>query len=221
MEESLAIATRTGDLWGAGHALMSLGSINRFAKNYQAAIDYFTRSLETILKIGDRRDEGIVNSNLALLHFVNGDHQKSGECAERSFAVFQAMGNEFQSPYPLRMMGYSAVHAGNVVRARVLIGESLRGNYAIADTLGQLACVIGMAYCDLAEKEHKSAVRLCALAETQRQQRNLQFLEPDAIVGGDIQKQCKKKMGKAAYETAYHEGQKSNLDNIVMQLMAG
>src|SRR5262245_47817663 len=28
IEEALAIATRTTDLWGAGHALLSLGSIN-------------------------------------------------------------------------------------------------------------------------------------------------------------------------------------------------
>jgi len=220
MEESLAIATRTTDLWGMGHALMSLGSINRFTKNYQAATNYFTRSLETILRIGDRRAEGIVNSNLALLHFVNGDYAQSGDCAEKSYAVFEAMGNEYQMPYPLRMMGYSAVHAGNLVRARVLISESLRGNYAIADTLGQLACIVAMAYCDLADKDHKNAARLCALAESQREQNNLEFLEPDAIVLDDVQKQCKKKLGKAAYEAACQEGQASKLDFVLFQLMA-
>src|SRR5258708_9048248 len=91
------------------------------------------------------------------------------------------MGNEYQSPYPLRMMGYSAIHAGNVVRARVLVRESLIGNYAIADSLGQLACLIGMANCDLTDKDLKSAVSLCALAETQRETNNFTFLEPDEI----------------------------------------
>ena len=220
MEEALAIASRTTDLWGAGHALMSLGSINRYAENYQASIDYFTRSLEPILKIGDRRSEGIINSNLALLHFVNGDYEKSGNCAKQAFAVFQAMGNEYQTPYPLRMMGYSAIHAGNLVRARVLISESLRGNYAIADTLGQLACVIAMAYCELTDKEHKRAAELCALAELHCRQSKLQFLEPDAIVLEDVQKQCKKKLGKAAYDAACQGGQSAKLDFVLFQLMA-
>jgi len=220
MQEALAIASRTNDLWGIGHALLSLGSINRFAKNYDAAIEYFVRSLDTILKIGDRRAEGITYSNLALLYFIKEDHERSGECAAKSFAVFQAMGNEYQTPYPLRMMGYSAIHAGNRVRARVLVRESLIGNYAIADILGQLACLVGMAYCDLAEQDPKSAVRLCALAETQREQQGLHFLEPDAIISDDIQKQCKKKLGKAGYEAAWQEGQALKLESTLMKLMA-
>ena len=220
MEEALAISSRTNDLWGIGHALLRLGGINRFSRNYDASIDYFVRSLAVTSKIGDRRTEGITYSNLALLYFIKKDYEKSGECAEKSFAIFQAMGNEYETPYPLRMMGYSAIHAGNLVRARVLVRESLIGNYAIADALGQLACLVGMAYCDLAEQDHKSAVRLCVLAETQREQQGFNFLEPDAIVSEDIRKQCKKKLGKAAYEAAYREGQTLKLESTLMKLMA-
>ncbi len=220
LEEALGIANRAGDLWGIGHALLSLGTINRFERKYDASIGYFENSLDAIMKIGDRRAEGITYSNLALLYYVKGNYERAGECAEKSYAVFQALGNEYQSPYPLRIMGYSAIHAGNVVRARVLVRESLRGNYAIDDTLGQLACLVGMAYCDLAEKDHKSAVKLCALAEAQREKNRLAFLEPDAIVVEEITKQCKKKLGKAAYDIAYADGQKSNLDHVLMMLMA-
>jgi len=220
IEEGLAIATRANDIWGMGHALLSLGSINRFNRTYDAAIDYFVRSLEVTLRIGDRHAEGVTYSNLALLYFVKGNYVKAGDCAEKSFAVFQTMGNEYQSPYPLRMMGYSAIHAGNVVRARVLVRESLIGNYAIADTLGQLACLIGMASCDLAEKDFKSAVMLCALAETQCKKNNSTFLEPDVITLEAVLKQSKKKLGKAAYAAAYQEGQAWKLESILMRLMA-
>jgi len=220
IEEALAIANRTHDIWGIGHALLSLGAINRFNGNYDASIDYFVRSLEVTLRIGDRYAEGVTYSNLALLYFIKGNYVKAGDCAEKSFAVFQTMGNEYQLPYPLRMMGYSAIQAGNVVRARVLIQESLRGNYAIADIVGQLACLIGMANCDLAEKDFKSAVMLCALAETQREQNNFTFLEPDAITVEMILKQAKKKLGKAAYQAAYQEGRSVKLENILMKLMA-
>jgi len=172
------------------------------------------------LRIGDRHAEGVTYSNLALLYFVKGNYVKAGECAEKSFAVFQTMANEYQSPYPLRMMGYSAIHAGNLVRARVLMRESLIGNYAIADTPGQLACLIGMAHCDLADKDLKSAVMLCALAETQRAKNNFTFLEPDEITSAAILKQAKKKLGKAAYEAAYQAGQSLKLESTLMKLMA-
>ena len=219
LEKALAISSRTNDLWGIGHALLSLGSINRFERNYDASSDYFVRSLDVTLKIGDRRAEGITYSNLALLYFIKEDYGKSGECAEKSFAVFQAMGNDYQTPFPLRMMGYSAIHAGNLVRARVLLRESLIGNYTIADTMGQLACLVGLAYCDLAEQDHKSAIRLCALAETQREQQGSNFLEPDTIVSDDIRKQCKKKLGKTVYQAAYQEGQAFKLESTLMKLM--
>jgi predicted ATPase/transcriptional regulator with XRE-family HTH domain len=219
LEEALAIANRTKDIWGIGHALISLGSINRFAHNYDAATDYFERGLDVMVKMGDRRAEGITHSNLALLYFIKEKYDKVGECAERAFAVFQAMGNEYQTPYPLRMMGYSAIRAGNVVRARVLIRESLIGNYGIADTVGQLACLIGFANCDVAEKDLKSAVMLSALAEAHCEKNNATFLEPDAIVVEDILKQCKKKLGKAAYESAYEEGQKLKLESTMARLM--
>jgi tetratricopeptide (TPR) repeat protein len=220
LEEALAIAIRISDLWGTGHALLSLGSINRFKQNYEAAIDYFERSLEVTLKIGDRHSEGITYSNLALLYFVQKNYVRAGDCAERSFAVFQTMGNEYQTSYPLRMMGYSAVHAGNIVRARVLMRESLRGNYAIADTLGQAACLVGIAQCDMADKELKSAVMLCALAESQLEEYHYKFLEPDAIVIESILKQCRKKLGKAAFEAVYQEGRSLKLENILMRSMA-
>ncbi len=220
LEEALAIANRIQDIWGIGHALLSLGSINRFNRSYDASIEYFERSLEVMLKIGDRHAEGVTYSNLALLYFIKENFVRSGDCAERSFAVFQTMGNEYQSPYPLRMMGYSAVRAGNIVRARVLMSESLKGNYAIADTLGQLACLVGMAQCEAADKDFKSAVELCALAETHRLRDNFEFLEPDAITLEAILKQAKKKLGKAAYGAAQLEGQSMKLENILMKLMA-
>jgi non-specific serine/threonine protein kinase len=219
LEEALAIASHTNDLWGIGHALLSLGSINRFARNYEVSIDYFVRSLAVTVKTGDHRADGITYSNLALLYFIKQDYERSGDCAKKSFEIFQTMGNEYQTPYPLRMMGYSAIHAGNLVRARVLMRESLIGNYAVADMVGQLACLVGFAYCDLAEEDYKNAVRLCALAETQCEQQGASFLEPDEISSEEICKQCKKKLGKAVYEAAYQEGGALKLESILMKLM--
>ena len=43
--------------------------------------------------------------------------------------------------------------------------ECLIGNVNLQNLREQLACLVGLAYCTLAEKDWEQAVRLCALAD--------------------------------------------------------
>jgi tetratricopeptide (TPR) repeat protein len=201
------------------HALISLGSVNRYNNHYEAAIHYLERSLEMTLKIGDRYSEGISNSNLAILYILQDDYVKADHAAEKAFAAFQTIGDEVQQPFPLRMMGYAAIHAGNFVRARVLIQESLRGNRSLEDIPGQLACVIAFARCYLAEKEFQRAVSWCALMEMLLNRDHINLHEPDRKAMQEVLTQGKKKLGKSAYEAAYAEGKSLSLDEQIMKLM--
>ena len=219
LEEALAIASRMNDLWGMSHALLSLGSVNRYHNHYEAAIDYLERSLEMTLKIGDRHSEGVSYSNLAILYVIQGEYAKAGHAAEKAFAVFQRIGDEVQQPFPLRMMGYAAIHAGNFVRARVLIQESLRGNRRLEDIPGQFACVVAFARCYFEEKDFKRAISLCALIETLMKRDNVKLLEPDMKALQEVLVQGKKKLGKSNYEAAYSEGKSLSLDEQIMKLM--
>ena len=219
LEEALAIASRTNDLWGKSHALLSLGAINRYHNHYDAAINYLERSLEMTLKIGDRHSEGVSYSNLAILYMIKEQYAKAGRAAEKAFAVFQTIGDEVQQPFPLRMMGYAAIHAGNLVRARVLIQESLRGNRSLEDIPGQLACVVAFARCYFEEKDYKRAVSLCALIETLMNRDSVRLLEPDLKALQEVLMQGKKKLGKSNYEAAYSEGKSLALDEQIMKLM--
>ena len=219
LEEALAIATRMNDLWGMSHALLSLGAVNRYHNHYDDAINYLERSLDMTLKIGDRHSEGVSYSNLAILHVLKNDYAKAGHAAEKAFAVFQTIGDEVQQPFPMRMMGYAAIHAGNFVRARVLIQESLRGNRSLEDIPGQFACVIAFARCYIEEKDFKRAVSLCAQIETLMNRDNIKLMEPDLKALREVLTQGKKKLGKSNYETAYAEGKSLSLDEQIMKLL--
>ena len=219
IREALAIAERIEDTWGVSYALLSLGTVNRYNKNYDEAIHYLERAHEVILKIGDRHAEGVTLANLAILHNLKDDSIKSEHCAEQAFAVFQTIGDEVEQPFPLRMMGYAAIHAGNLVRARVLIHESLKGNRGLEDIPGQLACVVATAKCCFAEKDVKRAVSLCALIETRTNTDGVKLLEPDVKALQQVLAQGKKKLGKAIYESAYKEGRAMKLDDEIMKLM--
>jgi hypothetical protein len=161
----------------------------------------------------------VILSNLAILHNLKNEFSQSEYCAEQAFAVFQTIGDEVEQPFPLRMMGYAAIQAKNFVRARVLIRESLKGNRALENISGQLACVVATAKRCFAEQDAKRAVSLCALIETRLSTDGIELMEPDRKALQEILMQGKKKLSKAAYEAAYKESQSMKLDDEIMKLL--
>jgi predicted ATPase/transcriptional regulator with XRE-family HTH domain len=219
LKEALAIASLVEDNWGISHALHNLGAVNRHLQKYDEAIDYMERSLEVTLKLGDRRAAGIIYANLSILYNLKDNYIRSEDYAEKAYTIFQSIADEVQQPFPLRMIGYAAIHAGNLVRARILIQECLKGNRVLEDVSGQLACVIAMANCFIVEDDVKKAVLLCALIESQINKDRVQLLEPDVKALQNVLGAGKQKLGKAVYKSAYEEGQSMKLDDEIMKLL--
>ena len=217
--EALAIATRADDTWGISHTLHSLGTIHRYSKEYDEAIKYMERSHEVSAKIGNRQAQATTLTNLSIFYNLKDDYAKSEQCAERAFAIYQAIGSEHYLPFVMRMMGYAAIHAANFARAHVLIQESLRGNRSLEDVAGQLASVVATAKCAFAEKDIRRAVSLGALIETHVKNDGIKLLEPDSKALQEVLVGGRKKLGKSAYEAAYAEGKSLSLDDQIMRLI--
>ena len=79
------------------------------------------RSLEASRVVGDKIIIGNALVNLAVLTNLQGQFEESDRYAEEALGIFQLVGDETQQPFPMRLMGYAAVHASNLVRARVLM----------------------------------------------------------------------------------------------------
>jgi predicted ATPase len=221
-EEALAIAEQSDDTWGISHALQSLGAINRLIGERDLAIGYFERSLPVIRLIGDRFAEGMTLANLAILYNLKEDYPASGHAAERSFASFQAIGDEMQQAFPLRMLGYSAIHAGNMIRARALITESLKGNHVQGHIPGQLSCLIALGTCELAEGNAVKAVTLATLVGSRLQTESYSLMEPDAIALNRLVTTGKEKLGKKGFEQALVNGRALGLeDQVAQELLPG
>src|SRR5215207_83335 len=178
-KEALAIAEQFEDSWGIIHALQLLGMISRVVRDYEAAIDYFERSLPAIRLIGDRFAEGVTLASLSLLYHLKENYPASGHAAEKSFALFQLIGDDVQQPFPLRMMSYSAIHAGNLIRARTLIAESIKGNRNLGHVPGQLACLVALATCESVQGNTRKAVMLATLVEEYLHTGHHLLMEPD------------------------------------------
>jgi predicted ATPase len=216
-KEALAIAEQMEDTWGLIHALQLLGAINRFKSDYEMAIDYFERSLPSIRLIGDRFAEGITLANLSILYNLKANYSAAAHAAEQSFVLFQSIGDEVQQAFPLRMMGYSAIQAGNVVRARSLIIESLKGNRAQGQSPGQLACLIALGTCDMQEGKVDKAVTFAGLAQNYLQAGSQSLMEPDAVALGHLLSLGKEKLGKKSFEKAMAQGQSLKMEDVIAQ----
>jgi predicted ATPase/Tfp pilus assembly protein PilF len=215
LEEGLAIAERVSDHWAFAFGLQTLATMLRHEGNYIESQTTFERCLVASRVVEDKSMVGAVLSNLAILTNLQGKYAESGKYAEEALSIFQAVGDEIQQPFPLRMMGYAAVHANNLLRARILIQESLRGNTDLRDLPGQLACLVAFAKCHMAENEIEKALSLCALVESQLEINHVRLLEPDAFALEKLMKQGRKKLSKADYERVYTEGQSRNLDETI------
>ncbi len=219
VSEGLALAEQLSDPWGIASGLRTLGEILLQQKKYVEARMNFERSLVASRIVGDKIIIGSALVNLAILTNLQEQFDESDRYAEEALGIFQLVGDETQQPFPLRIMGYAAIHAGNLVRARVLMRESLIGNYNLHNLKGQLACLVGMAQCSLVEQDIQEAVLLCALVHRYGQEKNLKFHEPDEVAFEAILKQCKRKLGKSRYESSYKHGESLKLEDTLLQLM--
>ena len=217
--EGLALAEQLSDPWGIASGLQTLGEILMQQKNYAEARLNLERSLDASRIVGDKFIIGSALVNLASLANLQEQFEDSDRYAEEALGVFQLIGDETQQPFPLRIMGYAAVHAGNLVRARVLMRESLLGHTSLQDRKGQLACLVGMAHCAAAEDEMHQATLFCAQIHTYKRKHNLTFHELDEVAFEAILKQCKQRLGKSGYESSYKQGKFLDVENTFLQLM--
>jgi len=216
-KEALAIAEEFDDSWGIIHALQLLGNINQMRREYDVAIEYFERSLPAIRLIGDRYAEGVTLASLALLYHLKQNYPASGHAAEKAFALFQAIGDEVQQPFPLRMMGYSAIQAGNLIRARTLIAESLKGNRALGHVPGQLACLVALGTCERAEGNLKKAMKLATLVEHYLETGSNELMEPDRIALHQLLATGKDRLSKETLEDIRRDRQALRLEELLAQ----
>ena len=216
-KEALAIAEQVDDSWGMIHALQLLGTINILIREYELAIEYFERSLPVIRLIGDRFAEGITLANLSLLYYLKENHPASGHAAEKAFALFQVIGDEVQQPFPLRMMSYSAIHAGNLIRARTLIAESFKGNRALGHVPGQLACLVALGVCESVEGNVKKAMLLATLVEDTLGSGSHRLMEPDSLALKDLLTTGKKRLSRETLEKISRNRQALRMEDILSQ----
>lgn len=215
IEEALALSKRHNDLWGQGFALRTMGSNLRFSKKYREALSAFERSLELARIMGYRISEGIILANLSAIANVLEDYSASGKYAQQAFILFQTIGSDYQQAFPLRMMSYAAIQAGNLPYARELNLESLRRNHVMGDEhrIGVYGNLVALAEILLAEKQFEQAAQLVSIVEKYMTEEGRTFQEPDTLALARVKPVLEKKKIKAKSRG------EENLEQVVTEIL--
>ena len=214
-KEALTIAEGINDTWGLSHTLHFLGSLYRQIGEIDTAIYYFEHSLPQSRELGDRLTEGATLANLSILYNLKEDYSASGHAAEKSFIAFQAIGDERHQPFPLRMMGYSAIQAGNLARARTLIVESLRGSREQDHLPGQLSCLVAIGVCELAQGNAEKAIIYAMLVKHRLDVESISLLEPDTVALNKFLAAGKRELDAKSYKQIVEKSKALNVDDVI------
>lgn len=179
LDESFALAAKLNNSWTYCYAARVQADNLRFEGKYKESLEFFEKALYAAQQIDDRISTGISLANAALLCNILEDYETSGRYAEHAFKIFQAIGNEYQQPFPLRMMAYSALQAGDLRNARAFCMESLRGNRLIGHQVGILAALAALCAVNLAEEKMVEALRIFQVLKVMIGSETKTFLEPD------------------------------------------
>jgi len=179
ISEALAIAVREKNLWCQSYALRVQADNLRIAGNFVDSFQAYERALSISSEIDDRISVGMEFANMSLVANVLEDYSASNYYGRKALSQFQAIGNEYQQPFPQRMLAYALAEQGELSQARAYCMESLKGNQAIDHKTGVVACLVCMANIVFREGNIASARNLVAFLKAEIAVSALNLMEPD------------------------------------------
>lgn len=177
--EAAQVAVSARNAWAQSYAMRVQADTLRFDEKYTEALHAYDRSLRVASHIEDRISMGINLANMSLVANMVEDYEASARYAERALEMFQAIGNDYQQPFPHRMLAYAALHKGDLQEARIQAMESLRGNYALGHKTGMLAALLALAGVELRDGNEDRARNLLLVVMEESKRDGLQFMVPD------------------------------------------
>src|SRR5262249_48765685 len=119
-------------------------------------------ALDIFREIGSRNGEAWALSNLAIVAEIEEEFEESYSLAEQAGRVFTEIGHQRGALAQIHNRGLSAMHAGDLDRARPLLEESLAGaqRFDSDQHVGNALCDLGVLA--LYERRYEDALELFA-----------------------------------------------------------
>ena len=151
----------------------------------------------------------------SLIAMVRGEYEQARAILEEVLVSAAQTGNRMSYLWGRVRLGFVALHAGELMEARQILMESAQNFNKDGYTIGSIFSLEGMAhfYATIGKNDH--AARLIGFADAAREKISdvrlpLEQADMDMSIAA-----CAARMGEVAYEEAYAEGKKMNLDEAI------
>ncbi|MBI5294993.1 MAG: AAA family ATPase [Chloroflexi bacterium] len=177
--EATQVAVSARNVWAQSYAMRVQADTLRLDGKYAEALHAYDRSLRVAMSIEDRISMGINLANMSLVSNLLDDYAASAQHANRALEMFQAIGNDYQQPFPQRLLAYAALQAGNLSEAREQALVCLRGNHALGHKTGMLAAFVALAEVEWRDGNVARSRQILAMVEGEVGAGRLVFMAPD------------------------------------------
>lgn len=177
--EATQVAVEAKNAWAQSYALRTQADTLRFDGKYLEALHAYDRSLRVANYIEDRISMGISLANMALVSNLLENYEDSAQYASRALEMFLSIGNDYQQPFPHRLLAYAALHRGDLLEAREQALESLAGNLALGHKAGMLAAFIALAEVEVREGHRARARQIVSMVDGELAASGVTLMAPD------------------------------------------
>jgi len=166
-EQSLVIYKNLGDRWGTVYALWNLAEATIYGQHdYEAARLLFEQCLAIARELRDKIALTAALVGLADLALVRQDYPQVEAYAGEGLTLSQEIGDQWQPPRMMRLLGYAALHRGHANQALPLFIESVQLNQRLADRRGIIAGLVAIARLASSQQQHEMAAQWLGAVET-------------------------------------------------------
>jgi predicted ATPase len=216
LEESLALFRQTGDRWGIAQPLHGLGYMAYRAGDYAQARRWLEEALQLRREINDRWLTAQTLNILGEVARCEADYHRAEAFYQESLALYQSLDARGRVAMVTCNLGYAAGRRGNKRRAHALFAESLAGYQRLGDQWGEAASLEGLA---AVEPDAGRAARLLGKASALREAIQAHLPPADQIEHDRTLADLRARLGEAAFEAAWADGQALTLEQVMRTII--
>jgi tetratricopeptide (TPR) repeat protein len=220
-ERSLAIYKTLDDKRGMIYTLCNLAEATMYKQHaYEAACSLYEQCLSIAREVQDKPGIAAVLFSLADLALARQDYLQAETYAHEALALAQQLGDPWQPPRMMRLLGYAALQRGDIAQATALFVESIFLNQKLEDQRGVIASLAAMASVAAAQQQFEIAAHRLAMVQAVLATLKDPLLPADRVMYDQTIAATRAKLSPEQFDAAWAEGARLTLEQEIESALA-
>jgi non-specific serine/threonine protein kinase len=214
LEEAVPILRSSSDEAHLAWSLQFLGLVLAHEKEYALADQVNQEGLAIARRLTSAYTTSVFFF-LGDVDLLKGDIARAKKTYEENAVLLRELHSKSALAYPLRRLGYLALHQDDLPKARRYFQESLELNHEVGDVPGMTACVASAAALAVSMDQPNTAARLCGVVENQWKTHGVNALYADQAEFARLHSRLRDGLDEQTFTTAFSEGWDMSLEQAV------